>query len=100
MTMNKQAYRSLRDGGHRHFRKESTFVDYGKGSPGYNWEVRVLMNGRRIARAFGPNVHGVHIGEFADRDAVELCRSISDGPVSQSVVRRLLRPSVAERHAI
>lgn len=74
------------------YRKESSYVDYGKGHPGYNWEVRIYRGDEQIARAFGPNVRGPHIGEFRDMDAVRFARSLPDGPIDETVdVQSLLR---------
>ena len=67
------------------FRKESDYTNYGKGYPGYNWEVRIFMGDQRIARAFGPNVNGTDKGEFRDMEAVKIARNLPDGPIADDV---------------
>lgn len=67
------------------FRKESDYTNYGKGTPGFNWEVRLFMGEQRIARAFGPNVNGTNKGEFRDMDAVNVARDLPDGPIADDV---------------
>ena len=80
------------------FTKESDYTDYGKGYPGYNWEVRILMDGTRIARAFGPNTNGTNKGEYRNMDAVNTARALPDGPIDSSVdVLSLLSDYHAER---
>lgn len=72
------------------YRKESDYENFGKGYPGYKWEVRLYRGDREIARAFGPNVHGPCIGEFRDMAAVKKARALPDGPVSEDFVLGLL----------
>jgi hypothetical protein len=81
-------------------RKESDYVDYGIGSPGYAWEVRLYCGDDSLpcARAFGPNVSGTCVGEFRDLDAVTAFRALPDGPIDPSVdVAAMLSPLYA-RH--
>lgn len=67
------------------YRKWSNYVDYGKGYPGYNWEVRIFRGGKCIAEASGPNVRGVSKTGFRDLDAVNAARALPDGPIADDV---------------
>jgi hypothetical protein len=79
------------------YTKESESTNYGHGNPGYGWEVRIYRDGRRIARAFGPNVSGPMVGEFRDIAAVRQARELPDGEVAVDLVLPLLKPWVADQ---
>lgn len=74
------------------YTKTSSCVDYGKGTPGWGWEVCLYRGDELIARAFGPNVNGIHTGLFRDLAAVREFRQLPDGPVDADTVSRLVCP--------
>ena len=80
------------------FTLEHEYENYGKGYPGDHWCVRLMMDGRVVASADGPNVNGPSIGEFRDMAAVRTVLAMPSGPVPDDIdIIGLLKPHYAAK---